>query len=240
MTIFRRETANFESAPDCTVREATQRHIRHDGKYRRRAGVATNGDGAPSERRKEAIMSTNTSRPNKATALARVQALIAGTEMHFPNGSFTLGNAAYTTATLIQALKSLENAIAVLNGAHTSVKDAGTALRDIETKVGPLMRDYKRFVLAAFSTSTQQLADFGLPPPKTRMPMTSETRAVATAKLRSTRKARGTTSRKKKLAVKGDVTGVTVTPITTAAATSTSAAPAETSSTVHAPSGTAK
>jgi hypothetical protein len=185
-------------------------------------------------------MSTNTSTPNKATALALVQALIAGTEMHFPNGSFTLGNTAYTTATLIQALKSLENAFVVLNGAHTSVKDAGTALRDIETKVAPLIRDYKRFVLATFSTATQELADFGLPPPKARKPMTSETRVVATAKLRATRTARGTTSKKKKLAVKGDVTGVTVTPITTAAAASTSAAPAETTSTVHAPSVTTK
>jgi hypothetical protein len=185
-------------------------------------------------------MSTNTSRPNKATALAQVQALIAGTEKHFPNGSFTLGNTAYTTATLIQALKSLENALIVLNAAHTSVKDAGMSLRDIESKVGPLIRDYKRFVFATFSTAMQELADFGLPPPKARKPMTTETRAVATAKLRATRIARGTTSKKKKLAVKGDVTGVTVTPITTAAAASTSAAPAETTSTVHAPSVTTK
>jgi hypothetical protein len=185
-------------------------------------------------------MSTNTSRPNKATALARVQALIAGTEMHFPNGSFTLGNAAYTTATLISALKRLESAIVVLNVAHAGVKDAGTALRDIDTKVAPLIRDYKRFVFATFSTATQTLADFGLPPPKARKPMTVQTRAVATAKMRATRTAPGTTSKKKKLAVKGDVTGVTVTPITHAAAASTSAAPAETTSTAHAPSGTAK
>src|ERR1700688_2900740 len=108
-------------------------------------------------------MSTNTSKPNKATALAQVQALIAGTEKHFPNGSFTLGNAAYTTATLVQALKSLESAIIVLNAAHTSVKDAGMSLRDIESKVGPLIRDYKRFVFATFSTAMQELADFGLP-----------------------------------------------------------------------------
>jgi hypothetical protein len=70
----------------------------------------------------------------------------------------------------------------------------------------------------SFSTATQTLADFGLLPPKARKPMTVQTRAVATAKVRATRTARGTPSKKKKLAVKGDVTGVTVTPITTAAA----------------------
>jgi hypothetical protein len=185
-------------------------------------------------------MSNTTSKPNKATALTRVQAIIAGTQKHFPASTFTLGNTAYTTATLIQALQSLENALAALAAAHVSVKDAGTALRDIQAKVGPLMRDYRRFVLAAFSTAAQELADFGLPPPKARKPLSSEKRAAATAKLRGTRKARGTTSKKQKLAVKGDVTGVTVTPITQPTASSTSAAPAETTSTTHAPGGASK
>ena len=70
--------------------------------------------------------------------------------------------------------------------------------------------------------------------------MDSGTRAVATAKLRATRTARGTTSKKKKLAVKGDVTGVNITPITHAAASSPSAAPAETASGAHASGSTTK
>ena len=185
-------------------------------------------------------MSTATSKQNKATALARVQALIAGTKQHFPNGSFTLGNTAYTTATLIQGLQSLENALVTLNAAHTSVKDAGTTLRDTQAKVGPLMRDYRRFVLATFSTATQNLADFGLQPPKARKPLDSEQRAAATAKMRATRKARGTTSKKQKLAVKGDVTGVVVTPVARPAASSPSATPADTTSTPHPTGGASK
>jgi hypothetical protein len=62
--------------------------------------------------------------------------------------------------------------------------------------------------------------------PKARQPLPTEKRAAATAKLRATRTARGTTSKKQKLAVKGDVTGVTVTPITTPAPASPPAAPA--------------
>jgi hypothetical protein len=188
-------------------------------------------------------MSSNTitSTPNKATALARVQALMAGTQKHFPNGSFTLGNTAYTTDTLVQALQGLEHALIVLNAAHASVKDAGVALRSIEAKVGPLMRDYKRFVLATFSTATQQLADFGMQPPKARKPIDSQKRAAATAKMRATRTARGTTSRKKKLAVKGDVTGVLVTPITHAgSASSPTAAPAGPAPTTTASGGATK
>jgi len=161
-------------------------------------------------------MSSTTSKPTKAATLAQVQALIAGTKKYFPNGSFTLGNVAYTTATLIQAFQDLVNALVALNAAKASVKDALKTVSDTTAKVGPVIRDYKRFVLAAFGDATQQLGDFGMQPPKARKPLDSEQRAAVTAKVRATRAARGTTSKKQKLAVKGDVTGVDITPITAA------------------------
>jgi hypothetical protein len=51
-------------------------------------------------------------------------------------------------------------------------------------------------------------------PPKVRAPLDTEKRVMATAKAKATRKARGTMGKKQKLTVKGDVTGVIVTPIT--------------------------
>jgi hypothetical protein len=161
-------------------------------------------------------MSTITSKQGKASALVRVQAIIAGTEKHFPNGSFTLGNAAYTTASLVQALKVLADALTDLAAAHASIRDGVTALHEAETSVGPLLRDYQHFLRATFSTANAPLADFGLAPPRVRSPLSSEKRAGAVAKMRATRAARGTTSKKQKLAIKGDVTGVIVTPITAA------------------------
>jgi hypothetical protein len=153
--------------------------------------------------------------------LARVQALIAGAQQHFPNGSFTLGNVAFTTASLVQELQILADAMAKLNAAETGAKDARTALTETNATVGPLMRDFRRVVLAAFASATQTLADFGMQAPKARKPPPAEKQAAATAKRRATRKARGTTSRKQKLAIHGDVTGVTVTPITTPASSPT-------------------
>jgi hypothetical protein len=172
-------------------------------------------------------MPTIPSKQSKATALARVQALVAGTEKHFPSGSFTLGNTTYTTASLVQALKVLEDALTAVDAAHSGTRDAVSALRAAETKVAPLLRDYRSFLRATFSTASTQLADFGLAPLKARKPLDSEQRAAATAKLRATRKARGTTSKKQKLAVKGSVTGVVVTPVTNAGPSpSPTAAPA--------------
>jgi hypothetical protein len=181
-------------------------------------------------------MSKTTSN-TKAAALAHVQAIIAGTTKHFPNGSFTLGNTTYTTASLVQALKSLEDALTAVAAAHSGTKDAVSTLHATETKMAPLLRDYRSFLRATFSTATAQLADFGLAPPKARKPLDSEKRAAATAKMRATRIARGTTSKKQKLAVKGDVTGVIVTPVTQAGPSKPTATPAEPAPVATAPSG---
>jgi hypothetical protein len=176
-------------------------------------------------------MSSTTSN-TKASALARVLALIAGMQKHLPNGSFTLGGVAFTEASLTQELQSLADAMAKRDAADTGAKDARKAVKDTTAKVGPLMRDFKRIVLAAFESNAQTLADFGLLPPKVRKPLPAEKRAAATAKVRATRKARGTTSKKQKLGVRGNVTGVEVIPITQPASPSP-AQPASSTSGTH-------
>jgi len=159
--------------------------------------------------------------------LARMQALISGLQKRFPNGSFTLGKVTYTTATLVQLFESLIAAIDAVNAAQASVRDAVAAMRGIETKLAPVVRDLKRFILATYgATATQDLADFGMEPPKAPAPRTVEQKAAAAAKLRATREARGTASKKSKRAVKGNVSGVEITPITAPAPATPSAQPA--------------
>ena len=175
-------------------------------------------------------MSSTTSKESKAAALARVQALIAGTTKHFPNGQFTLGNTVFTTASLIQLFQSLADAMTALSTAQASAKDAMAAVQATKTKVGPVIQAFQRFVLAAFSNAVQTLADFGLEPPKARAPLTSQQKAAAAAKAKATRAARGTTSKKQKLAIKGNVTGVNVTPVTAPTAAQPSAQPASNAS----------
>jgi hypothetical protein len=173
------------------------------------------------------VMSTTNSIRNKATTLAQMQALMAGTQKHFPNGSFTFGNAAHTTASILETLKGLEDALTAVDAAQASARDAVNALRAAEATAAPLLRDYRNFLRVTFGAAATPLAEFGMPPVKARTPLATEQRAAATAKLRATRLARGTTSKKQKLAIKGDVTGVLVTPVTHAGpASSPTAAPA--------------
>jgi hypothetical protein len=164
-------------------------------------------------------MSSSTSK-SKAAALAQLLALIAGTQKHLPNGSFTIGSTTYTAASLIQVLETLANAMTARIAAATGAKDALVTEQATQTKVGPIALAYKNLVLAAYANASQTLSDFGLAPPKVRAPLSAEQLAAKAAKAKATRTARGTTSKKQKLAVTGNVTGVTVTPITAPAAAS--------------------
>jgi hypothetical protein len=159
-------------------------------------------------------MSGTTSKPTKAATLARVQALIAGMQKHFPSASFTLGNTAFTTASLVQLLQPLVDAIAAVDTAQASAKTAVAAMRAVRATVNPVISELTKWVRASFGTAASTLADFGLQPHKARTPMTAEAKTAAVAKRAATRKARGTAGKKQKLAVKGDVTGVVVTPVT--------------------------
>jgi hypothetical protein len=156
--------------------------------------------------------------PTKATTLARLQALITGLQNHFPTGNFTIGNASYTTASLVLLLQGLADAITAANAAQASAKDAVAALRGAKAKVGPTLVALRRILVAMFSGSTPTLAEFGLEPPKARQPKPVVEKAAAAAKAKATRQARGTKSPKAKRAIKGDVTGVVVTPVTAAPA----------------------
>jgi hypothetical protein len=169
--------------------------------------------------------------------LARVQALIAGMQKHFPSGSFTLGNVAYTTASLVQLLQSLANAIAATNAAQTSAKEAVAAMHVAEKQVNPVILDFTHFLHTSYGTAASTLADFGLEPKKAPAPLTTEAKTAAVAKREATRTARGTTSKKQKLAVKGNVTGVVVTPVTSPAPASPVAQPASNGSSASAPTG---
>jgi hypothetical protein len=215
MSIFASIAANGPSAPDCLCEgDETQAHLPGASRARRFAMV---GDVRP--RKGEKVpMSTTTSNQTKAATLAHLQAMITGLPKHFPSGSFTLGNTAFTTASLVQLFQSLADAITAVNTAQASAQEAVSAMRGLQANVGPVFLALKRVLLSTYGTAAQTLADFGLEARKAPAPKTVETKAAAAVKLRATRKARGTTSKKQKLAVKGNVTGITVTPITTTTA----------------------
>ena len=160
------------------------------------------------------MSSTTTKSKSKAATLARLQALVTGLQKELPNGSFTLMSTVFTTATLLPILQGL---IAALTAVNTAQKSAEAALVDLaaeDAKAGPIIRALERTLTTMFTNSPDTLALFDLEPPKARAPLSAAQRAAAVAKAKATREARGTKGAKQKALVTGNVTGVTITPIT--------------------------
>lgn len=159
-------------------------------------------------------MSSSQSKVSKAAALARVLALVAGLQKHFPSGNFTIGNVAYATTALVQVLEGLADALQALATARANAKDALANVQAQAATVDPVIAGLDKQLESMFTGATQTLADFGIEPPKARQPLSVDALAARKAKAAATRIARGTKGPKAKQAIKGDVTGVEVTPVT--------------------------
>ena len=155
---------------------------------------------------------SNNSKSSEAVLATK---LAAGIQKHFTGTTpILIGGSTFTPAQVTAQLDQLATLRNDVDAARAVLKKK---LAD-EKKQAPVLRPFYisvvAFVRAAYEGSPVVLADFGLTPKKARKSLSSEQRAVAAAKRASTRAARGTMGKKKRAAIKGNVTGVVVTPIT--------------------------
>jgi hypothetical protein len=135
-------------------------------------------------------MSTNR-KPTKAQALAAVQALIAGTQKHDPNGNYRIGNVVYPAAQLVTLLQSVAAAMTVQMAADAAAKDALTNLESLQATAHPIILGYRHALQIAYGSASQILADYGMAPHKAPTPLTAQAKAEAAAKRKATRAAGG-------------------------------------------------
>ena len=167
-------------------------------------------------------MSANKNQKSSEAVLAAK--LAAGVQKHFTGTTpILIGGSTLTPAQVTAQLDQLATLRSDVDAARTVLKKK----LDDEKKEVPMLRPFYvsviAFVRAAYEGSPEVLADFGLTPKKVRKALSSEQLAAAAAKRASTRAARGTIGKKKKAAIKGNVTGVVVTPITAPSAPEPSA-----------------
>lgn len=156
---------------------------------------------------------------SKSNDVTRATQLSAGITKHLANvASVTFASAAHTPAdltTAFQTLVSLRAAVIAARAAEQAKLAAESAQRPA---ILVLMDGFEAYVKLTYSGQPDVLADFGLAPEKPRAKLTAEQQAAANAKAKATREARGTAGSKQKKSVKGAVTGVTITPVTSAPA----------------------
>jgi len=157
-------------------------------------------------------MATNT--VGKGEVASRAKQLIAGAEKLL-TGTAALVGTTFTPAEVTSKLQAIVDLRADVENAQATAR-ARLAVEAAEMlALRVFMSAFVSHVKAAHGTSPEALAAFGIHP-KARVPLTVEAQAAAIAKRAATRAARHTMGPKQKKAVKGDVTGVVVTPVTSA------------------------
>jgi hypothetical protein len=149
----------------------------------------------------------------KGQVAAVAKQLIAGTAKRLTATTpIVLAGSSFTPDQITSKLQQLVN----LRSAVDAAKASSKARIAEETTQAPsliaFVSDLRAYVKVTFRDSPEALADFGITP-KVRVPLTGEAKALATAKRAATRAARHTMGSNQRKAVKGDVTGVVVTPI---------------------------
>jgi hypothetical protein len=156
-------------------------------------------------------MATNKDSKGQVAALAKQ--MIAGADKHLAKTTqVALVGSSFTPDQITSKLQTLVNLRSDVNTARA----ATMAKLAVETDQAPALRTFMSafvsYVKAAYGTSPDVLADFGISP-KARTPLTVEAKAAAAAKRAATRAARHTMGTKQKKGVKGDVTGIILTPV---------------------------
>jgi hypothetical protein len=178
------------------------------------------------ERRNAEMSSINGSRVTKPSLQKRIGDLIAGTQKHASSTtSVTLGGKAYAAPALVQLLQSLADAIDATATARAGWQESLAKEKALHASVLPVVEGYREWIAVTYAGSPTLLADYGVSPPKVRTPLTAEQKAAAAVKRQATRKARGTLGSVQKKGVKGDVVGITVTPVTSTVSKPSEAVP---------------
>jgi len=152
---------------------------------------------------------------SKQSQVVLAMNLVAGTQKHLVTVTqVTFAGNSYTPAQVVAQIQALITIRQGVNALRAALK---TKVDDAKSKTPPMevfLDDYIDFVRATFAKQADVLADFGLAPKRVPTPRNAEEQAAANAKSKATRQARGTVGKNKKLAIKGNVTGVVVIPVT--------------------------
>ncbi len=156
--------------------------------------------------------------PNKTTTRARDAQAIAGIQKHLPSASSVpLAGSTYSPADLVKLIQNRMDTIAKADAIKATWHSTVLAGEAQNTQLTPILRALRQHVINVYGAASPVLADFGFAPPKTTA-RTPEAKAAAAAKSKATRAARHTMGKNQKKAVKGNVTGIVVTPTTSAEA----------------------
>ena len=160
-----------------------------------------------------------TKEKGKGQVAVLAEQLVAGTaKVLTSTTSVTFLGSSFTPAQVTSKLQSMVTLRSDVDAAKAATKAKLAAEASQWPALRGFMTAYESYLRGVYGSQPDVLAEFGLQPKKVRTPATVQAKAAAVAKRAATRAARHTMGSVQKQAVKGDVTGVVVTPVTSASA----------------------
>jgi hypothetical protein len=150
---------------------------------------------------------------NSTTLKTRDTSVMAGIDKHITS-SITISRTAYTPAELKAVFQSQITAIDANQSLRKQLADGVANAKALAKTLDNTFQLLRSALIAQYGKNANAiLSDFGMTTPKTLGAKTVEAKAIAQAKRAATRAARHTMGAVQKKAVKGDVVGITVTPV---------------------------
>ena len=177
---------------------------------------------------------------NKPTIKAADAKMIAGIGKNLAAmATVTLNGQPYTLAQLLAVYQADSAAIDATDTAHATWLQRVADEQATHAITAKVTRALRSFLLGYYGDEAVAiLGDFGLTAPKSTATTNVATKALAAAKSKATRAARGTVGSVKKLGTKGNVTSVVVTATPAGAQMTQPETPTETVSAANAPAAT--
>ena len=153
--------------------------------------------------------------PKQNDVIAELRALVNGIQSNLPTTTLTVAGKSLPPAQLLAFVQSCLASLTTVQAARGALTDAIVADRAFQAQNQATLKAIRSMIALMFVDNVSKLAEFGLTPPKERAPLSAEALLSRAAKSRATRAKRRTMGKRQKAAIKGDVTGVVISPTTT-------------------------
>ena len=172
----------------------------------------------------------------KAEVSGKNAQIVTGIQKHLLSlASIPLTGTTFTGQALITLIQSQAAQAATVAAAAATWHGEVATEQELGQKLRPVLKGLRQYVINTYGATSPVLADFGYTA-AVRKPLDPAAKVAAAAKAKATRAARHTMGSVQKQAVKGDVTGITVTTVTAGSPAATPAATTSSSPTAAAPS----
>jgi hypothetical protein len=130
-----------------------------------------------------------------------------------PTATFTLSGKTYDVTDAVALVDHIQGLLKAIEPARQAWLAAIAAADAALGKEGETIKALRGVVAAMFAHDVETLARLGITPKKPRRALSPEELVVAKERAAATRKARGTLGKRQRLKIKGQVTGVVITPV---------------------------